>query len=108
MRPVECMLRDCCLRDFGVHDPPAVTTFLFTDVEGSTRLWELEPERMQPALVRHDALARAAVETHRGTVVKRTGDGVRAVFGDPMDAEYRAYAIAGPLHDRSAVRLDGR
>src|SRR5690348_779024 len=65
---------------------PAVTTFLFTDIEGSTRLWEEQPERMQPALARHDALARATVEGHRGTLVKSTGDGIHAVFGDPLDA----------------------
>ena len=35
---------------------------LFTDIEGSTQLWEKEPERMREALERHDALARAAVE----------------------------------------------
>jgi len=61
-------------------------TFLFTDIEGSTRLWEQAPERMQPALVRHNALARTAVESHRGTVLKMTGDGIYAVFEDALDA----------------------
>jgi predicted ATPase/class 3 adenylate cyclase len=61
-------------------------TFLFTDIEGSTRLWEQAPERMQPALVRHNALARAAVENNRGTVLKMTGDGIYAVFEDALDA----------------------
>src|SRR6476620_3216649 len=61
-------------------------TFLFTDIEGSTRLWEVEPERMQPALARHDAISRAAVTSHRGLVVKSTGDGMHAVFGDALDA----------------------
>ena len=55
---------------------PAVTTFLFTDIEGSSRLWEQDPERMRPALARHDALVRTAVEHNRGTVVKMSGDGV--------------------------------
>ncbi len=64
----------------------AVTTFLFTDIEGSTRLWEEEPERMRRALARHDAIARAAVGDHHGRVVKMTGDGVHAVFDDPTDA----------------------
>ena len=40
-------------------------TFLFTDIEGSTQLWEQDPERMSAALAGHDALARAAVEGHR-------------------------------------------
>ena len=63
-----------------------VVTFLFTDIEGSTRLWEQEPERMRPALARHDALARAAVESNRGMVVKMSGDGIHAAFDDPLDA----------------------
>ena len=67
-------------------DSPGVTTFLFTDIEGSTRLWEREPERMHAALAQHDAIARASVEQHRGTVVKTIGDGVHAVFADPLDA----------------------
>ena len=67
-------------------EPAAVTTFLFTDIEGSTRLWEETPERMPSALARHDALARAAVEGHRGTVVKMTGDGLYAAFEDSLDA----------------------
>jgi class 3 adenylate cyclase len=53
-------------------------TFLLTDIEGSTRLWEQEPKRMSGALARHDALARSAVESHRGNVVKMTGDGMCA------------------------------
>ena len=67
-------------------EPAAVTTFLFTDIEGSTRLGEETPERMTSALARHDALARAAVEGHRGTVVKMTGDGLYAAFEDSLDA----------------------
>jgi predicted ATPase/class 3 adenylate cyclase len=69
-----------------VHDRPAVTTYLFTDIEGSTRLWETEPDKMRPALARHDAIARNAVEENGGTVVKMSGDGVHAVFADPLDA----------------------
>lgn len=63
-----------------------VATFLFTDIQGSTRLWEQEPERMRAALARHDAIARNAVESHHGRVVKMTGDGMHAVFDDPLDA----------------------
>src|SRR5687767_13474672 len=63
-----------------------VRTYLFTDIEGSTRMWEETPERMQPALARHDAIARSTVERHRGVVVKKTGDGLHAVFADPLDA----------------------
>jgi predicted ATPase/class 3 adenylate cyclase len=69
-----------------VQDQPAVTTFLFTDIEGSTRLWEQEPERMRVALAHHDTLAKTAVTARHGHVVKSTGDGIHAVFGDPLDA----------------------
>ncbi len=64
----------------------SVETFLFTDIEGSSRLWEREPARMQVALARHDALARRAVEASGGSIVKMTGDGMCAVFADPRAA----------------------
>ena len=41
--------------------PPGVVTYLFTDIEGSTRLWEQEPERMRRALARHDEIAKEVV-----------------------------------------------
>ena len=63
-----------------------ITTFLFTDIENSTRLWEEQPERMQAALKSHDLIGRKAVSDHRGTLVKTTGDGLYAVFDDPLDA----------------------
>ena len=69
----------------GVNVPSAITTYLFTDIEGSTRLWEQDPERMRLALARHDAIARAAVEENGGAVVKTTGDGIHATFDDPLD-----------------------
>jgi len=79
------------------------TTFLFTDLEGSTRLWEDAPERMRPALARHDALARAAVERHGGTVVKMTGDGLHAAFADPVDAVSASVALQLELGDVEAA-----
>ena len=60
--------------------PSGTVTFLFTDIEGSTRLWEAHPDAMRPALARHDEILRAAIETHGGHVVKTTGDGVHAAF----------------------------
>ena len=56
-------------------------TFLFTDLEGSTRLWEQYPDAMKAALARHDAILRTAIEASGGHVVKATGDGMMAVFG---------------------------
>jgi class 3 adenylate cyclase len=66
--------------------PTGTVTFLFTDLEGSTRLWEEQPSAMALALPRHDAILRRAVESHDGAVVKSTGDGVHAVFVAAPDA----------------------
>jgi predicted ATPase/class 3 adenylate cyclase len=60
--------------------PSGTVTFLFTDIEGSTRLWEEHPEAMRDALVRHDEVLREAIESHGGYVVKTTGDGFHAAF----------------------------
>jgi len=60
--------------------------FLFTDLESSTRLWEQHPEAMRPALARHDAILRQAVESAGGRVVKTTGDGLMGVFDSAGDA----------------------
>ena len=81
----------------------AVTTFVFTDIEGSTRLWEEQPERMRAALACHDALARKIVCAHRGSVVKTTGDGVHAVFDDPLDAIVAALEFQQALADPAAT-----
>ena len=61
-------------------------TFLFTDLEDSTQLWERFPEAMKGALDRHDLILRAAIQASAGHVVKTTGDGVMAVFGSAVDA----------------------
>jgi class 3 adenylate cyclase len=53
---------------------------LFTDLEGSTRLWQEHPEVMQDALARHDEIVREAIGGHGGHVVKTTGDGFHAAF----------------------------
>jgi class 3 adenylate cyclase len=54
-------------------------TFLFTDLEASTRLLEHHPQATMQALARHDAILRGAVESSNGQVVKTTGDGLHAV-----------------------------
>ncbi len=78
-------------------------TFLFTDIEGSTQLWEQEPERMPSTLAAHDALARGAVERHRGKVVKTTGDGIYAVFDDALDALAATLDLQQALADTVAT-----
>jgi predicted ATPase/class 3 adenylate cyclase len=64
----------------------STVTFLFTDIEDSTRLWESQPTRMAGVLARHDALCREIVGERRGRVVKTTGDGLYAAFDDPFEA----------------------
>src|SRR5262245_61712250 len=66
--------------------PTGTVTFLFTDVEGSSRLWESYPDAMQGALARHDEIIRGAIELHNGYVVKTTGDGFHAAFSTASDA----------------------
>jgi predicted ATPase/class 3 adenylate cyclase len=68
-----------------VDFPTGTVTFLFTDVEGSTTLWEGHPVAMQAALARHDKVLRAAIESCNGRIVKTTGDGVLAVFSAALD-----------------------
>jgi predicted ATPase/class 3 adenylate cyclase len=66
--------------------PTGTVTFLFTDLEGSTRLWEEYPDAMQTALARHDEILRNAIARHDGLIVKTTGDGAHAVFVDAVEA----------------------
>ncbi len=60
--------------------PSGTVTFLFTDIEGSTRRWEADPDAMRASLEAHDVVVRAAIEAHGGQVFKHTGDGMCAAF----------------------------
>ena len=66
--------------------PSGTVTFLFTDIEGSTRRWEADPDAMRVALAAHDAVLRAAVEGRGGWLFKHTGDGVCAAFSSARAA----------------------
>jgi predicted ATPase/class 3 adenylate cyclase len=66
--------------------PSGSVTFLFTDIEGSTSLWEQFPDDMRAALTRHDLLLERAIESFAGHIVKNTGDGVYAVFATAAKA----------------------
>jgi predicted ATPase/class 3 adenylate cyclase len=66
--------------------PSGVVTFLFTDIEGSTRRWESDPDSMQVALAAHDKVLRTAFESNGGFVFSHTGDGMAAAFASPMSA----------------------
>jgi class 3 adenylate cyclase len=76
-----------------------VVTYLFTDIEGSTWLWEHFPEQMRQALVRHDALIESCVERRGGMLVRPRGEGDSrfAVFPHPGDAAAAAVAMQTEL-----------
>ncbi|MGO9695152.1 MAG: ATP-binding protein [Mycobacterium sp.] len=77
--------------------PSGVVTFLFTDVEGSTRRWESDAQAMRAALVVHDKVLRTVIETHGGFMFKHTGDGVCAAFASPRSAVDAAVAAQQKL-----------
>jgi predicted ATPase/class 3 adenylate cyclase len=81
--------------------PSGTVTFLFTDIEGSSRLWEAFPDAMAEALDSHDALLREAIEAHQGYVVKSTGDGLFAAFATGHSAVAAAIACQVALREAS-------
>jgi predicted ATPase/class 3 adenylate cyclase len=74
-----------------------IVTFLFTDIEGSTRLWEADPDAMSAALRRHDVILRGAIEEAGGSVFKTVGDAFCAVFPAPVAAITAAVAAQRAL-----------
>ena len=98
--------------------PQGTVTFLFTDLEGSTRRWEAHPAQMKDALARHDAVVRGAVESHHGVVFSTMGDGMAAVFASARDAVRAVLAaqqglaaedwgeVTGPLAARMGLLTD--
>jgi predicted ATPase len=74
-----------------------VVTFLFTDVEGSTRRWEADADEMRAALAAHDQVLRKAIEARGGWLFKHTGDGVCAAFASPRSAVDAAVAAQREL-----------
>jgi predicted ATPase/class 3 adenylate cyclase len=82
----------------AVEAPSGTVTFLFTDIEGSTRLWEVEPTAMSAALARHDDILRSAIEAHGGYVFSTGGDGFAVAFsrvGDAVSAALDAQRSLG-------------
>ena len=75
--------------------PTGTVTFLFTDIQGSTPLWERHPEAMRAALARHDALAAGLIEDHGGHLVRSRGEGdsLFVVFAHAADALVCAGAL---------------
>src|SRR5919202_2211372 len=80
--------------------PTGTVTFLFTDIAGSTALWEQQPAAMRHALGRHDALVEQLVAAQQGQVVRPRGEGDSrfAVFARATDAVAAAVALQQALH----------
>jgi predicted ATPase len=74
-----------------------VVTFLFTDIEGSTRRWEADAAAMRAALLAHDEVLRSSIEAHDGFLFSHTGDGVAAAFASPRSAIDAAVAAQRAL-----------
>jgi class 3 adenylate cyclase len=96
----------------GAELPPGTLTFLLTDIEGSTRLWESEPEAMEVALQRHDRLLAEVIESNGGAVVTSRGEGDSffAVFQSAVSAVEAAgicqLRLKGEVwHTGSALRV---
>jgi class 3 adenylate cyclase len=78
--------------------PTGTLTFLFTDIEGSTRLWERDAEAMQAALTGHDEIPQSAIEEHGGHVFKTVGDAFCTAFPTAPDAVEAALAAQRGLY----------
>ncbi len=78
--------------------PSGTVTFLFTDIEGSTRLFQQHPAAMKEALARHNARLQDAIGAHRGHVFQVQGDGFCSAFEDAGDALAAALAAQRALH----------
>jgi predicted ATPase/class 3 adenylate cyclase len=85
--------------------PTGTLTFLFSDVEGSTRLWDQEPDAMRVALARHDVMLREQIEAKGGQIVKTTGDGLHAVFERATQGAAVALACQQALHAQAWSEL---
>lgn len=81
-----------------VTAPEGTITFLFTDIEGSTRLWEQHPMGMQASLARHDAIVRQTVEGYDGYIFKAVGDAFFVAFDSPSKAVSAALAMQRAFH----------
>ena len=83
------------------NSAPETLTFVFTDLEASTRLWERFPDAMKTAMERHDTILRDAVEVANGRVVKIMGDGLMAVFSSASDGVKACLEAQRALQDEA-------
>ncbi|MDH3704429.1 MAG: protein kinase [Acidimicrobiia bacterium] len=94
----EQILQQSAELDLDETDAADRYAFLATDIEGSTDLWEGDPDAMQDAVARHDQILADAVAANAGTVFKNTGDGIFAVFASASDALQAGVDAQQALH----------
>jgi class 3 adenylate cyclase len=95
-----------------VGAPSGTVTFLFTDIEGSTRLWQQDEAAMRAALERHDSILRSAIDGHGGYAFSTGGDGFGVAFARAgeavaaaVDAQMRLAAEPWPEGAPIRVRM---
>src|SRR5207249_7409043 len=110
-----CTRRAPARRAMMAERPTGTITFLFTDIEGSTRRWEQDAALMRTALARHDAILRSSIEANEGYVFKTVGDAFCAAFLTAPEAlaaaieaqqrlEAEPWGEVGPLRVRMALQ----
>ena len=92
----------------GIGAPSGTVTFLFTDIEDSTRLWESTPADMAAAVQAHDVIVRSAIERHGGHVFATGGDGFCAAFSSAVDAVTAAVESQRELEGDDAIPFAAR
>jgi len=88
--------------------PSGTVTFLFTDIEGSTALWERNQVARVSAVARHLTLLRTAVEAREGVLFKVVGDAVQARFPQPLRPLLQRWIANGPSVTRPDPRASDR
>ncbi|HEU0297117.1 MAG TPA: adenylate/guanylate cyclase domain-containing protein [Anaerolineales bacterium] len=94
--------------------PSGTVTFLFTDIEGSTRWWEEHPQWMSQAFARQETILRTTATSHGGYVYKMIGDAFQVAFATALDAlnaaidaqcalQAEPWGEFGPLRVRMAI-----
>src|SRR3954471_6242462 len=81
--------------------PRGTVTFLFTDIEGSTALWERDRAAMQEAVARQLAILHGLIAAHHGVLYKTIGDGTQSAFASAEDALHAAVAAQCALHQET-------
>jgi class 3 adenylate cyclase len=103
-------------QEVAVERPPGTVPFLFTDIVGSTRLWEAHPQEMRQVPADHERLLRAVFERHSGYVFAAGGDSFSVAFTTPDEAVRAAldgqqalregpFGVVGGLPVRMAIHI---